>query len=687
MPRSPLHVCPAALVAGTILLITANLAAAPPVVLNGRSEAQGLGSYLEVLEDPGGRLTLDQARNSREWRDHHGPQPGFGYTDSAYWLAFRIRNVTEAPIPLILELVSLIDSIDIYVPRTDGSWRHVHTGRWEGMATRDWKHRNFLFRMESRPAEEMHIYMRFKSAGSLLLPLSVYTLDAFARKDHEEQIGFGIYFGVIVVMVLYNLFLFAGVRDISYLYYVLYILSLGLTFASIWGFGHEYLWTFNMWWANHSIPFFIGSSTLFGALFTIKFLNTRITRPRFHLALAFFCVVSIVGMVVSLVAGYALAIRMAIVAGFCVPVLILATAIACLVKGYRPARYYTAAFAVILIGAMVIVLRNMGVLPYTFLTNYSSLVGSGIEVVVLSLALADRINLLQAEKTQLQEQAFSHQKRMTDSFARFVPREFLELLGKDDLLSIELGDQIERTMTVLFSDIRSFTTLSETMTPKDNFDFLNAYLREVSPSIERHGGFVDKYIGDEIMALFPVSTEGAIRSAVEMHRNLESYNERRRESGYQELRIGVGIHTGRLMLGILGTTVRMQGTVISDAVNLGSRLEGLTKLYGVRVIISQASLEEIENPDQFVVRFLGKLRVKGKRVHVSVFEVCDADTTEQLRLKRQTKERFEQGVKAFHRRQFEPAQDDFAFVVEANPADVAAANYLQRARDYFARRP
>ncbi len=203
--------------------------------------------------------------------------------------------------------------------------------------------------------------------------------------------------------------------------------------------------------------------------------------------------------------------------------------------------------------------------------------------------------------------------------SRFVPHELMRMLNKESIVDVQLGDQVQKTMTVLFSDIRSFTTLSETMTPLDNFKFINAYLSQMGPIIREHGGFIDKYMGDAIMALFEGGPDDAVRAGLAMLRQLEVYNEGRKRAGYVPIEIGIGINSGDLMLGTVGEQRRMEGTVISDTVNLASRLESLTKDYRLPLIISEYALKGLQGP--FETRFIDRLVVKGKSEPVSIYEV------------------------------------------------------------------
>jgi two-component system sensor histidine kinase ChiS len=181
-------------------------------------------------------------------------------------------------------------------------------------------------------------------------------------------------------------------------------------------------------------------------------------------------------------------------------------------------------------------------------------------------------------------------------------------------------------MTVLFSDIRSFTSLSEKMTPKENFDFINAFLEHMEPAINSNNGFIDKYIGDAIMALFGKKTDDAIDAALSMRKQLALLNNKLLSENKSPIEIGIGIHTGNLMLGIVGGSERLQGTVISNAVNLASRIEGLTKLYGIPLIITEDVKSNIVDKNKYAFRYIDNVRVLGKKEAVKLYEVIDNST-------------------------------------------------------------
>jgi class 3 adenylate cyclase len=223
------------------------------------------------------------------------------------------------------------------------------------------------------------------------------------------------------------------------------------------------------------------------------------------------------------------------------------------------------------------------------------------------------------------ERLSAYLMKLNTAMERFVPREFLSFLGKESVMDVELGDHSSRTMTVLFADMRGFTSLSEKMTPDENFRFINSFLRRLGPIIRANRGFVDKYIGDGIMALFPAHPRDAVEAAIGLRRELTVYNRDRAKAGYQDIDFGIGIHTGELMLGTVGENRRMDGTVISDVVNLASRIEELTRDHDLGIAVSESVYRSVADEPRYHIRFVGRERVKGKSELVAVYEVSATD--------------------------------------------------------------
>jgi hemerythrin len=274
-------------------------------------------------------------------------------------------------------------------------------------------------------------------------------------------------------------------------------------------------------------------------------------------------------------------------------------------------------------------------------------------------------------------------RQTENAYGRFVPHQLLKLLHAESILDLELGEQTEKTMTILFSDIRDFTGLSESMSPQQTFSFINSFLGEMEPVISRHGGIVDKYIGDAIMALFPSGADAGLQSAIAMLAQLQTYNAGRERAGYPRIRIGIGLNTGIVMLGTLGGTHRMEGTVLSDAVNLAARLETTTKVYQTPLLISEHTLYALSDESIFCIRFLDRIRVKGKSHPQSVYEVFDNDAPETRAGKVATRTRFEEAVAYYHLKAIDKAIPLLDACLRDVPEDRPAQIYRERCRDFL----
>lgn len=300
----------------------------------------------------------------------------------------------------------------------------------------------------------------------------------------------------------------------------------------------------------------------------------------------------------------------------------------------------------------------------------------------IAYAIAAFQNITTRQQAKAEQEKFTDEIfQLSQAASRFVPDRFLHLLEKNSIVDVNLGDAVQKEMSILFSDIRDFTRLSEAMTPAENFRFINSYLSSMEPIITEHYGFIDKYIGDAIMALFNRSADDALRAAISMLEKLKIYNRNRSKSGYKPIAIGMGINTGSLILGTVGGTQRMDGTAIGDAVNLASRLESLTKNYGVSLLISHHTFFQLDDATQYAFRAIDRVRVKGKSEWVSVFEVFDADPRQLKDRKLQTKLLFEEGLLLYNKQKFTQSQRKFEECLRQNPEDTVARIYAQRCRE------
>lgn len=297
------------------------------------------------------------------------------------------------------------------------------------------------------------------------------------------------------------------------------------------------------------------------------------------------------------------------------------------------------------------------------------------------------INLLSAQAAISIENAqlYQNMAELNQAYERFVPGQFLQFLEKSSIVDVKLGDQVQLEMSVLFSDIRDFTTLSESMTPEENFKFINSYLSCMEPAITENSGFIDKYIGDAIMALFSGEADNAVKAGISMLNRLVEYNQHRAKSGYVPIQNGIGINTGSLMLGTVGGQNRMDGTVISDAVNLASRVESLTKNYGVSLLITEQTYSRLSNQANYAIRTIDTVKVKGKSQLVTVYEVFDADPSDIKEGKLATLSLFAEALALYSSGKFSEAARLFAECWHQNQGDRVAQIYWQRCQQNLER--
>ncbi len=330
--------------------------------------------------------------------------------------------------------------------------------------------------------------------------------------------------------------------------------------------------------------------------------------------------------------------------------------------------YFLAGFVLFMLAAINDILYARNILP----TMYVLPIGLFIFIFTQAIAIARifSFSFLQVEHLS------AHLSDLNHSLERFVPHEFLAFLQKHSIMDVQLGDQILKDITILFADIRSFTTLSEKMTPEETFKFLNSYLNRIGPIIRSHNGFIDKYIGDAIMALFPHSPTDALDAAIAIVARIQEYNNERSRLGLEPIRIGIGIHTGSAILGIIGETMRIESTVISDTVNLSSRIESLTKHFHTTILVSGEVYEQVKEYQKYHFRYISKVIVKGKSKPTRIYEVLSVYPEESLPLFEATIKQFQKALTLYTKKQFEKSVALFKEIATTNPHDNVTKNFI-----------
>ncbi|GAA0853747.1 adenylate/guanylate cyclase domain-containing protein [Aliiglaciecola litoralis] len=275
--------------------------------------------------------------------------------------------------------------------------------------------------------------------------------------------------------------------------------------------------------------------------------------------------------------------------------------------------------------------------------------------------------------------------RLTQTFQKFVPRQFVEHFAKHGSNTLELGRADEDEVAILFCDIRGFTGLSERMTPQELMKFLNSYFLRMNDPIHQNGGFIDKFIGDAIMALFDHPNGSnqdkavdALNAAVDLRYALNIYNQHRSNSGYPPVNIGVGVHFGPVIIGTVGSDDRMDTTVIGDSVNIAFRLETLAPILGADIVVSAQVLKTANASEKYTYRILDWVRVKGRKTPVEIYEILSHLPEDEQELKLATAEHIEKGIKARINKDWNGALQCFGQALEISPKDPLITHHIEQ---------
>lgn len=451
-----------------------------------------LGQIMAVLEDPDRNATIEEVialDAAGKFVKSQEQVLNAGYSRSAFWLRVDLNYRADLPAEHSRWWLELayppLDYLDLYLPDEDGSYNLAQrSGDALPFHERQIKQRNHLFELKLAPNQPKRIYLRLESQGSIQIPLTLWAPVAYLEEQSGHIYVLAIIYGVLLVMLFYNLFIYLSVRDRSYLFYILYIASFGLYQVSVNGLGVQYLWPNWPWWANASTPFLIGAAGLFGCQFARSFLHTSDHSPWIDRALLLLMALGALTMFLSLAASYALALRMATMLALWFILVIFVAGIVAWHRGMRVARYFLIAWSAFLIGGQINTLMVLGYLPHMFLTMYAGQIGSALEVALLSLALADRINMMKEERARVLEETgrkleemnreLAESNRLKDQFLANVTHELRTpmhgVLGSLELMrTLELSGEMDqyqriatgsaREMMQLVNDILALTEL------------------------------------------------------------------------------------------------------------------------------------------------------------------------------------------------------------------------------------
>ncbi|MBK6742379.1 MAG: diguanylate cyclase [Hydrogenophilales bacterium] len=402
-----------------------------PVAAWGQAPDYDPTRYASYRIDPSRNATIEQI-TATPFTPLASPVLNPGYTQSAYW--FRIQPPGDEA--WLIEVQSpLLDHVDLFLPDGQGGYRLDAGGDARPFVEREIKHRNPVFRIPKDITAP--VYLRIQSDGPMLMPIQIWRSDGFYGHLNFDEFGHGLYFGMMSIMVAYNLFLFFVVRDQNYLNYVLYIGIFVLSQAALNGYGLQYLWPNSPWMANHAQAFLVGAVIYAGSRFAHDFLDIPINLPSFIWPIRAMQWAALGIMAFTLVGPYTIAARLANYLGLILVLVVLPAGIVCAWRRYRPAYWFVTAWGLFLIGIFATGLTLAGLIPYQFITANAMQFGAALEVLLLSFALADRISSLRTDKELAQAEANRNLRRLNEDLETLVQARTSELTAANQALEVK----------------------------------------------------------------------------------------------------------------------------------------------------------------------------------------------------------------------------------------------------------
>lgn len=385
-----------------------------------------LTPYTEYIEDPSNQLDLHDllSPTSNEiWQSNTESSEtiNFGYTTSTYWVRFNITNPNNTQDERYLEIAyAVLDSVNVYLITDNAPPEKIALGDKQPFNERPIDHRNFIIPIKWQPNQTISFYLQITTSSSMQIPITLWKNKSFIEATQKELLGLGVYYGTMFVMVLYNLFVFLSVRESNYLYYVCFVASSALFLASLNGITFQYIWPNATHWNDQAIIIFLLSILLFGSLFTRDFLQLKNTKPILEKLTNTLCLLVLVCIVLTSVLPYSTMIITAIALSIVAICCAISAGTMRWAEGDSSAKYYTVAWFSLMIGGIILAFNKLDLLPRNFFTENATQIGSALEVILLSFALADRLNVEKKKRFEAQVSALEHEK-----IARYAQSEAL----------------------------------------------------------------------------------------------------------------------------------------------------------------------------------------------------------------------------------------------------------------------
>ncbi len=532
------------------------------LVINRQANTYNLAPHLSSLEDRQGTLTFDQIRHTakNQWRPNSDATVNFGYTDSAFWFTFELISPDVASQNRVIEIAyPVLDHIDIYQVSADGKTLHTQMGDKQPFYRRPILHRNFMLPVTLVPNAPLKIFIRVKTSSSMQIPLSLWEERDWMATCLNESLNLGLFFGIMIIMGLYNLFVFISVREIYYLFYVYFVFCMTLFLASLKGLSFQYLWPQSVQWNDQSIIVGLAGAILFCALFMRDFISLKQNRPlasKFMLCLAAVCAI-IIGSTFFL--PYRLMIQWTILTAMIAIAGATIIAIIRWMDGDVSARYFMLAWSAMMFGGIILAANKFDLIPRNLFTENATYYGMAFQVILLSIALAERLNFEKQTTLAAQMEAYNQERiaRKARENAYRIQKQANELLEQRvrertidlqqanallEALSVTDGltgiknrryfDEVyprefkrairdETPLAILMLDIDLFKKFNDTHGHLAGDECLKMVASKIENELHRVSDMAFRYGGEEFCVLLPnTQTQGAFIVAERIRRQI-----------------------------------------------------------------------------------------------------------------------------------------------------------------------
>ncbi|WP_078083602.1 diguanylate cyclase [Microbulbifer mangrovi] len=478
-----------------VLICLSLSASAQPFVVAQEQRPQSLTPYLRILVDEQGSLGLEDViaeESRRRWLASENGGANFGFSSATYWVAVTLQNPTASPLGLIIRQdYPLIDQLDFWQPQPAGGWSHIATGDRRPFHTRPLSLRDFVFPITLPANSTQTYYLRYQTAGSMNIGLSVSSKTAFLPQLGKEQILLGIYYGGFLVLVIYNLFLFMAVRDRAYAYYMGYAVSYGLYFGVHNGVSFQYLWPGNPWLANQSLVMLLGFTLIFGIQFVRTVCSGPQLAPRTDKIARWLLYLLFPLTAISPFVSYGPMILTLAILTLVLSILFMVMGVISLLRGSVPARYFLVGWGALLISVVIYMLKTFGLVPHNSFTHNAFQVGALVEMVLLSLALGARVGEIQRHGITDQLTGLFNRRYFDEQ----LPREFA------------LAERNNTPLALVILDLDHFKAINDRLGHARGDAALYAVGQLLKKQV-RKPVLACRYGGEEFAILLPRTTPG-----------------------------------------------------------------------------------------------------------------------------------------------------------------------------------